>query len=368
MRLCYIGDLRSVFVKRPVKWFADRGHELHVISPHPLRIRSRRVRAHVAALPACQRVIPGAALGLRALGLHRLLRTIAPDVVHCHYALSSALPLLAARGFPRLLTVYGSDIYRPGGPVGEITNLLALWRADTVAASSHEMMAFIAQRYKLPYGRLVHIRWGHDLRLFRPRPEARRILAERFGITAEHLVFSPRGLQPIYNQRLLLEAFPEVVARHPGTLLVLLTKRFKGTFDLDFLPEAVRAKVLVIEQHLSPAEMALFTAASDLTVSIPASDQLSACIVQAMACGSIPLVSDLAVYRRTITDGENGFIVDPHDREALAKTIVKVLEDKQRFKREFAPRNRRIVEEHLDEAQWMPRLEALYERLANGGN
>ncbi len=366
MRLCYIGNLRSIFVKRPVKWFADRGHELHIISPQPLQIRSRRVKVHFAALPARQQVIPGAALSLRAIKLRRLLRNIAPDVVHCHYALSSALPLLAASGFPRLLTVYGSDIYRPGGQIGEVTNLLALWRADAVAASSHEMMAFITQRYKLPQERIFHIRWGHNLRIFRPRPDARRILAKRFGITAEHLIFSPRGLQAVYNQRILLEAFPEVVARHPDTLLILLAKRFKGTFDINFLPDAVRAKVLVFKQYLSPAEMALFTAASDLTVSIPYSDQLSACLIQAMACGSIPLVSNLPVYRRTITDRENGFIVDPHDRETLAKAIMRVLDDKQRFRHEFAPRNRRIVEESLDEAMWMPRLEALYERLANG--
>jgi len=51
--------------------------------------------------------------------------------------------------------------------------------------------------------------------------------------------------------------------------------------------------------------------------------------LEAMACGTVPIVSHIAGSREVIVDGLNGFIVDTHDRKALAGTIEKLLSDKK---------------------------------------
>lgn len=49
--------------------------------------------------------------------------------------------------------------------------------------------------------------------------------------------------------------------------------------------------------------------------------------LEAMACGTVPLVSHVAGSREVIVDGLNGYIVDTHDRKKLAKTILNLLEN-----------------------------------------
>ncbi len=51
--------------------------------------------------------------------------------------------------------------------------------------------------------------------------------------------------------------------------------------------------------------------------------------LEAMACGTVPIVSDIAGSKEVIIDGLNGFVIDTHDRKALAKIIQKLIEDKE---------------------------------------
>lgn len=49
--------------------------------------------------------------------------------------------------------------------------------------------------------------------------------------------------------------------------------------------------------------------------------------LEAMACGTIPLATNVGGISDFIKDGQNGFLVDSNDPETLADTIVEILED-----------------------------------------
>lgn len=55
--------------------------------------------------------------------------------------------------------------------------------------------------------------------------------------------------------------------------------------------------------------------------------------LEAMACGTVPIVSSVAGSREVIIDGLNGFIVDTHDRKQLAERIQQLLEDSKMRKK-----------------------------------
>ena len=64
------------------------------------------------------------------------------------------------------------------------------------------------------------VRWGLDLEAFSPGDKA----AARQELGLDHqgpLVASVRGLEPIYNPELLLEAFARVLERRPEAQLLL---------------------------------------------------------------------------------------------------------------------------------------------------
>jgi len=53
----------------------------------------------------------------------------------------------------------------------------------------------------------------------------------------------------------------------------------------------------------------------------------SASLMEALACGSPVVVTDIAGNREWIRDGENGFLVPPGDTGTLAVRIVKLLQN-----------------------------------------
>ena len=107
-------------------------------------------------------------------------------------------------------------------------------------------------------------------------------------------------------------------------------------------------------------------AEADVFVSVPSSDATSVALLQAMAAGCFPIVSDLPSQREWIEDGVNGFLAPLHRPDVLADLITRALDDAG-LRRRAAERNRAIVEERgLNEVQ-MAKMERLYLRLAGRG-
>jgi glycosyltransferase involved in cell wall biosynthesis len=77
-----------------------------------------------------------------------------------------------------------------------------------------------------------------------------------------------------------------------------------------------------------------------------------------MACGCYPVAGDIEALREWITDGENGRLFDPHSHEALAQTMIEVIEDSERGA--ALKHNRKLVEERAEYGKVMERVEGFY--------
>jgi glycosyltransferase involved in cell wall biosynthesis len=98
-------------------------------------------------------------------------------------------------------------------------------------------------------------------------------------------------------------------------------------------------------------------------VSVPSSDATSVALLQAMAVGCFPIVSDLASQQELVEQGTQGLRVPVRDDRALADAIVRALEDAE-LRRAALERNRAFVEEYGVLETNMARMEAWYYRLA----
>ncbi len=64
---------------------------------------------------------------------------------------------------------------------------------------------------------------------------------------------------------------------------------------------------------------------ADLSISVSEHDGTPNSLLEAMACGCLPIAGDIESIREWITDDENGLLVDPRDPQALANAILKGL-------------------------------------------
>jgi glycosyltransferase involved in cell wall biosynthesis len=100
-------------------------------------------------------------------------------------------------------------------------------------------------------------------------------------------------------------------------------------------------------------------------ISIPKSDGTPVSLLEAMAAGCLPILSDLPVYHDWITDGVNGLFAKT-DFSDLTNVLRRGIRD-PRLRQQAALINRRLIQERaIWEEQFRPMLQ-YYRALVNGG-
>jgi glycosyltransferase involved in cell wall biosynthesis len=305
-------------------------------------------------------------LGLRC---RRIIRTIKPDIVHGHGLVGNAF-YAAMSGFrPLVLSAWGSDVL-VNVPKSRFYRFLARYavrKSDVVTADSAASEAML-HKMGVPREKVIVFPWGIDCKRFAPGYQREVAeLRKELGIEdGAPVVLSPRSMTPLYNIRTLVDAMPEVVRRHPGVIFVLL--RGYGTHEHE---EALRNEVAklgvvgharFVSQLATQEEMAVLYNMADVLISIPHSDSMPVSLREGMACGCIPVVSDIEANRELIKNAENGFIVK-EDGADLVGAIVYCLDNLTRLKAAMGNTNRRKIEQHHNWQETTRTMENIYVKL-----
>ena len=378
LRIAVLGDYDGVHARSWLRWFVERGHDVHAISFYPLssplegvtlHVLRRRAASAAAATSTPARMparLPRGPLRLlhaaryRFAGLRRVLDAIAPDVVHGHFVVEHGFYGALAGFHPYVVTAWGSDVLVE--PERDpITRLIARWtlrRADLVTSNNRYMAERIAA-LGAPRSKIQVVTLGAD-RYFTGRRNASVNVRGRPPGEPPR-VLSTRAHEPLYNVGETIDAWAVVtrsrpdarlIVAHGGSLTEELRHRAGGVpGDAEFIGFVDRA---ALRDAMTEAEV---------FVSVPSSDGTSVALLQAMAAGCFPIVSDLPTQRELVEDGVNGFRVPLHRTDVLADRIARALSDAP-LRRAAAERNLAIVlERGLNETE-MARMEGLYLRLA----
>lgn len=352
MRLCFVGWGDHVHVERWAGYFAERGHDVAVISVSGLGKYPAGVRQY--------------ALGLERRGdrwkilkLRYLLAKIGPELVHVHWAPFSSLAARAS-ALPLVVTAWGSDIYRL--PMDHELER-SLQAARLITCDSIDQKERLRRISGVAEENIHVIQWGVDASQFNPAAPDPGLAAE-LGVLGRQVVLSARQLTPLYNHETVVSAFALVRRQIPDAVLVLkqyiakdpqYVRDLQGRIDALGLRESVRMVGM-----LPYARMAGIYRLAPVTVSVPFSDGTSMSVLEAMACASVPIVSDLPSLREWIRDGWNGYLVPPRDAEAIAARLVSLLTNAE-LRSLYAARNLEIVRERATQQANMARMEELYQ-------
>jgi glycosyltransferase involved in cell wall biosynthesis len=365
LRLCFVADPRSVHTTRWLRFFADRGHAVMLVSAHAADASLPGVSEHRLT---GQTSLPGTRLLLNAVELRDALRRFRADILHAHYINESGWIAAFSRFRPFVLTAWGSDVY-VAPRASTLARLLSPWavrRADYVTADSADQVACLRRMGAAPQRSSV-VGWGVDLDLFGNGDGA--AWRRRHGIAPERVVvLSPRQWVSNSNVDVILDAFASVSARRPEAFLVL--KRLAGTEPSlrSSLEQRIRelrleGQVLLVDT-VTENELPDLYAAADITVSVCSSDGTPVSVLEAMASRSAVIVADLPSLREWVVDGETGFLVPARDVRALAVAVERLTADAMLRQRAGASA-RQAVEGRADRRRALGEMEAVYRRLAS---
>jgi glycosyltransferase involved in cell wall biosynthesis len=366
MKICYLANAQSVHTQKWAKFFADKGHEVHLISFEKAHIEN--VTVHNLKRPFALRF--GLDLPLKvshARFIKRLVRRIDPDVLHAHY-LSDYGFYGALCGFkPFIVTAWGSDVLfvpSEGSRKHFIKRYIAKYvigKADLVTGDSESVVRALVdlgvaeRKVKL----IIH---GVDFRDFHPVENDEK-LKESLRIPRDYrVVISTRNLEPVYDVATLIKAMPYVIDECRNTFFLIV-----GDGTLRRRLEELAYKLGVTENvrfvgSVSNREMPKFLGVSDIYVSTSLSDTRSVSLLEAMACGLPVVVTDLEGNRECVKEGVNGFVFPKRGFKALAEKIVYLLREKD-IRRKFGVVNRSIAEKEADYETEMRKMEKLYKEL-----
>jgi glycosyltransferase involved in cell wall biosynthesis len=359
MKLCYIGDPRSVHTQRWVRWFAAE-HDVIFIATAPDDALSE--------LRVCTLPTTSARRGLRLVNSVRLVRRVLadhqPDVVHGHFLNEAGWFAAAARFRPFVVSAWGSDLYRAPAE-SRLARRLNPWvvrSADWVTCDS-EHQAELLRSWGAAPERVSVIGWGVDPREFNPGVDGGPLRA-RLGIPpGASMVLSPRQWIPNSN-------IPALVAAHallPDSVHLVLKRmpRFEtdggAPVEAAIAASPARERIHVIGE-LPAEEIPGLYAAADAVASLCETDGTPVSLLEAMALGR-PIV---ALQNPSVAEWisePGGRFVSGLDPNRLAAALNGFLADPAARQR-AAAHNVGIVASRADRSAEMGRMGHIYGRLA----
>jgi glycosyltransferase involved in cell wall biosynthesis len=327
LRIAYLSIGRHIHTERWLRFFVERGHDVHLLTVQPGPIPG--VTVHDITSRAGPKPLRYAFSLAR---VRALLGRLDPDVLHTHFLTGFGYWGWLSGVRPFLLTVWGDDVYQT--PFESPTKLWlarrALRAADWISGDSVDMLekavALGARRE-----RCEHLQLGVDLRQFHPEvaPEVRAAVRHDHATSADApVVLSTRSFsQPYYNIPLFVDAIPELSRRHPRA--VFWIAGYEGQ-DGAIRAQAEALGILPVVRFLGrvPHErLPDVVAAADVFVTIPSLDATAVSLLEAMAAGKAIVASALPSAAEWIVDGETGRTVPPGEGGPLVEAIDALLAD-----------------------------------------
>jgi glycosyltransferase involved in cell wall biosynthesis len=315
MRLAFLSIGRHIHTERWIRWFADRGHDCHLLTVQPGPVDG--VTVHDITTNGPTKPLRY----WRSLAVvRRILGDLRPDLLNTHFLTGYGYWGHFSGVHPNVLTVWGDDVYVTPfeNPVKNWLARRALASCDALTGDSVDILDVACGRLGADRTRAYRVLWGVDFDEFRPADATS--LRRELGFSDDDVVyFSPRSYtQPYYNIDVIIAAAARVREAEPRARFL-----FAG-YEGDPAPfeqkvrEAGIADVTRVVGRIPHDRFAAALNAGDVFISVPSVVSL----LEAMSCGRAIIVSGLASAMEWIEDGRNGRVVAPRDVHGLEAAML----------------------------------------------
>jgi L-malate glycosyltransferase len=347
-----LGDARQVHLRRWASFFLDRGYDVLTLSLEAgegFPGTFRRI-AVSRALPDALRY-PAASLAVRGA-----IRRFRPHVVSAHFVPNYGLMAALLRPRRWVVSAWGSDVMTDPAksPFHRWRVAFVLRRAPFITSDA-EVLTERIRTFGVERDRILTFPYGVDEGLFHPSvappPAGPRVL-------------SNRRLDAHYRVDTVIDAFPAVREALPDATLTIAGD---GNVSASLRSRAQRspaASAITFAGALEHGRMPSLLREHHLYVSTSPVDSTSVSLLEAMASGLFPVVTDIPANREWIVDGENGRLVPAGEAPRLAVALIDSWRDGE-LRERARRRNLEIISERGRWRETMRPAAELFDALAD---
>ena len=349
---------------------ATRGHEVHFISyANPIRLDAGMPRIHyheveVSTYPLFQ--YPPYCLAL-ASRMAEVAESYDLDVLHVHYAVPHSISAMLAqqmlaptRRLPFITTLHGTDITLVGvDPSYFPITKFSIERSNGISAVSD----YLRERTVEVFGVANEIRVIKNfVNCDRYKPDDEKAGASQYAPGGEKLLLHLSNFRPVKRALDCVRILAEVRKSTPVHLLMAgdgpdrgpaehLARELKVDKHVTFLGKQNHVERLIPLAHvlLMPSELESFGLVA----------------LEAMACGVVPVATNVGGVAELITDREDGFLEAVGDVAAQSARVVALLTDEDLHYR-MRKAGRWNASERFCAEKIIPMYEKYYEDVVKG--
>jgi glycosyltransferase involved in cell wall biosynthesis len=354
MKICFLGDGSMNHVARWANYFVDRGHECFVISLE--KGQAFKCPFHCVPMPAW--LPPFARYPLSSLLVSSLIRSFKPDMVNALFIPNYGFIAAILNCHPLAVTTMGSDvlIVPRKSKLHKWRTRYVLSRSDLVTSDAW-MMTDKLVRFGVEPTHVLTVPMGVDPAVF--NADGRSPYS-----TKEPVVVTSRQLEPLYNISQLLEAAPEILRTVPRARFVIAGTGSEMESLVALANRYAISEAVSFPGWLKPVELAALLKTATLYVSTSTSDSTSVSLLEAMACGVFPVVSNIPGNREWVQDGVNGKVFRLGSPTSLAQAILGALSQPELINA-AAEHNRETIEKKAIWADDMALIENAFKVLVS---
>ena len=263
------------------------------------------------------------------------------DIIHCNTPMGGILTRLAAKkarkqGTKVLYTAHGFHFYQ-GAPKKNwmVYYPIEKWfarKTDKLITIVSEDFETATKRFRCPVFRIHGV--GVDEKRYFP-VDSQEKLALRAQMNFEDnqkIILCIGELLLNKNHRMAIRAMAEIVKQYPDAkLLIAGNGPEKEHLEDQIAALGLQENVILLGYVTNLQD---YQHIADLLIACSIREGLGLNVIEAMMSGNPVVLSDNRGHRELVDSGNNGYLVAPHDDQAMAECVLRIFKDseaRQRF-------------------------------------
>jgi L-malate glycosyltransferase len=352
------------------KELADRGHEIHFISyAMPMRLNAvlDNIQFHeveVTSYPLFDH--PPYALAL-ATKMAEVAETHQLDLLHCHYAIPHSVSAFLAKSMlkprrylPVVTTLHGTDITLVGADRSYLPiTRFSIDQSDGVTAVSH----FLKESTINVIGATREIEVIYNfVNCDKYKPSDNCNLRDHFAPNHEWILIHVSNFRAVKRPTDVIDIFERVQREIPAVLLMVGDGPERSKAEWATRNSGIEQKVHFMGKQDNIEEL---IGISDLLLLPSETESFGLVALEAMACEVPVVASCVGGLPEVVTNGVEGFLVEPRDTQKMAECSMIILAEES-YRREMGKRAREKARSQFCSTQIIPAYEKYYRKVIEG--